>query len=1077
MKRFFARQRRIFFVWLNLLCLLLTFCLPLSHVKSAQAKKQFDLIPKTKFPFDSFRNGDETKSSSLKLPLQFEVNKGQHNPQIKFSARTSGFDLMLRQTGVVFVLSNGKDRLTRFQMGFAGANEKPLIKGIDELYGKVNYFIGNNRNKWQSNVSTFSRVRYENLYKGVNLIWYENTNKELEYDFTIAPKSDYKQIKLTFDGAEKLEIDAEGNLLIHTSAGVIKQRKPVSYQEINGKRKEIESSFVIRNPKSETRNQIVGVIVEDYDDTKELIIDPTLDLNKLAASTYLGGQMIDVASTVQVDSQGNVYVVGTTVQSSGVTNLFPVTAGAFDTTSNGSGNDVFVTKLNSNLTQIIYSTFIGGDSIVGGGGNSPDDTAHDIAIDANGNAFIVGVTSSPDFPTTAGVIDAATNGRSSAFITKLNSTGSALIYSTYLNGTETVAFNGPITDANTIAIDSSGNAYIGGFTASPTFATTTGAFDTTFNSTGINIPDAFVTKINSTGTAVMYSTYIGGNSEDRVTSLVIDSSGNAYAVGWSQSTAASFPFTAGAFNQGGTSFNGFVTKINPDGTALIFSSRIGGSTNIFGSNGLTFCSDVLLDAQNNIYVSGHTTASNFPTTPGAFDTAKSDGTSDAFIAKLNSAGTALIFSTYLGGTDENELHPKIALDDNLKIYVFGVTRSIDFPTTANAFDKFLNVGNNFINGFTTRRPDFFLSRFNATASQLEYSSYLGGGFEEGFNAIPTSGNIDSRVCEIAIDSAGFVYVAGGTESANYPVTIGALQPLFNGNRDAVITKFGGNALLTRHNQFDFDGDGTPDFAVYRDGIWFINQSSSGFKGLQWGVSTDKLAPADYDGDGVTDVAVFRDGIWFILRSSDNTLIGLQWGVSGDLPVPADYDGDGKDDIAVWRPAPPTQASYFILQSSNNQARVNAFGQTGDVPLIGDFDSDGKYDPAVYRNAAQGPQSFFFFLASANNPNNNITFVPFGIDGDRPVIGDYDGDNKIDFAVFRPSNRLWFVRQSSNNQTRAELFGLSTDKLVPGDYDGDGKTDKAVYRDGTWWVQNSNGSVTIFQFGLANDKPVPASFLP
>ncbi len=244
------------------------------------------------------------------------------------------------------------------------------------------------------------------------------------------------------------------------------------------------------------------------------------------------------------------------------------------------------------------------------------------------------------------------------------------------------------------------------------------------------------------------------------------------------------------------------------------------------------------------------------------------------------------------------------------------------------------------------------------------------------------------------------------------------------------------AVVIHHGFTDFDGDGKADASVFRasDGFWYLNRSTSGFTAVQWGTATDKMTPAD-------------------------------------------FDGDDKADVAVWREGPANEATFYILQSSTNTLRTEIFGQTGDDPVaVGDWDGDGKADPAVYRDSASGSQSYFYYRGSLNNPSGNITYLPFGITGDKVVRGDFDGDGKLDAAVFRPSNSVWYILQSSNATVRYENWGIATDKFVPADYDGDGKTDVAVFRGGIWYVkQSSNSQAAYYPWGLDTDVLVPADF--
>ena len=279
----------------------------------------------------------------------------------------------------------------------------------------------------------------------------------------------------------------------------------------------------------------------------------------------------------------------------------------------------------------------------------------------------------------------------------------------------------------------------------------------------------------------------------------------------------------------------------------------------------------------------------------------------------------------------------------------------------------------------------------------------------------------------------------------YSQQLATIDANLDGKADILISRRGGfflyngNSALFTRTENDFDGDLRSDLSVFRpsNGTWYANRSTQGFFAQQFGLATDKLTPAD-------------------------------------------YDGDGKTDIAIWREAPATQAAFWILESSTNTVRINQFGQTGDDSRVAaDWDGDGKADPAVYRNGATaGAQSFFYYRGSLNNPNGNITYLPWGTNGDQAVRGDFDGDGKQDAAVFRPSNAVWYVLQSSNLQVIFRNWGLATDTRVTGDYDGDGKTDFAVFRssDNNWYILNSsNAAVTYRQWGTSGDALAPSDY--
>jgi len=706
-----------------------------------------------------------------KLPLSFEANMGQTSSQVKFLSRGQGYTLFLtRRAEAVLVLrasapqrsparpaetflgvANPHPRATPpsvLRMRLVGVKLNPEVEGLGEFRGKANYFIGNDPKKWRTKVPMYAKVKVHDVYPGVDLLYYGN-QQQLEYDFIVAPGADPSSITMAIAGAERLSLDAQGDLVLAIRDKEIRFQKPTVYQEVDGDRREIASSYLLKSAHQ------VSFQVATHDRSRPLVIDPVLSY-----STYLGGSGFDQGLGIAVDSGGHAYVTGQTNSSN-----FPTTPGTTQTTPPGGGSDAFVTKLNPAGSGQDYSTYLGGF------GNQQGLA---IAVDSGGHAYVTGFTGSSFFPTTMGAFQTTFGGGFDAFVTKLNPTGSGLDYSTYLGGNAGDQGSG-------IAVDALGNAYVTGITNSGnSFPTTFGAFLTT---PPANF-SAFVTKLNPTGTApLVYSTFLGGSGGfNQGLGIAVDSGGNAYVTGLTFSS--NFPTTTGAFQSSAPlppgNGHAFVTKLNPTGSGQVYSTYLGGSSFDQGLG-------IAVDSGGYAYVTGQTNSSNFPTTPGAFQSTAPlpPGNGDAFVTKLNPTGSEQVYSTYLGGSGPDQ-GSGIAVDSAGSAFVTGLTSSINFPTTLNAIQLISGGGG-----------DAFVTALNPQGTVLVYSSYLGGsGADQGFG--------------IALDPSFSAYITGSTNSINFPTTPGAFQstaPLPPGNGDAFVTKIADITCTPKPGEVDVEGDG------------------------------------------------------------------------------------------------------------------------------------------------------------------------------------------------------------------------------------------------------------------------------
>lgn len=660
--------------------------------------------------------------SSANLPLSFVPNRGQTDPSVRYVAHGLGGMLFFAPREVVLSLPvSALDRAGKHQsldpavlrLRFLGANAQPTISASGKQAGLVNYLTGDDAAQWQTNLPTYASLTYSRLYPGVDLR-YDGLDGQLKGTYFVAPNADPSAIRWRYDGAGRVQLAADGSLEILQTAATgasirLTEAAPIAWQETTGGRRPVAVRYGIAADRS------IRFVVGAYDRSQPLIIDPTL-----AYSTYLGGSSNDFGYNIAIDSSGSAYVVGETASLN-----FP-TLNPYQGTKAG-GIDAFIAKL-SPTGALVYSTYLGG---------SATDRAYGVAVDGSGNAYLTGSTGSANFPT----VNAAQSGNAGltdAFIAKLNATGSALLYSTYLGG-------GNDDYGNDIAV-SAGRAYVVGDTTSIDLPTVDG-FQPAF---GGGSTDAFVVKLDATGSALTYLTYLGGNDLDQGHAIAVDGLGRAVVTG--KTASLNYPTVAAFQPSIGGGIDAFVTKLTATGLALSYSSYLGGSASEEGNG-------VALDEVGNAYLTGSTSSANYPTV-SPLQVSYAGGT-DAIVAKVDSTGTILVYSTYLGGTNV-DVGQDIAVNEDGRAHVTGYTRSTNYPTV-NPLQATLG-GND----------DVFVSSLNIPGSALTFSSYLGGSSQDwGYG--------------IAADSASSLYIAGYTFSSNFPLA-NPLQPTRAGFADALIAK-------------------------------------------------------------------------------------------------------------------------------------------------------------------------------------------------------------------------------------------------------------------------------------------------
>jgi uncharacterized protein (TIGR03437 family) len=769
--------------------------------------------------------GVNLPSAPAASAVRFELNVGQADASYSFVAHGRQQAILLSSSEAVFQWKGSKKTSARaIHASLAGARSGVELRGDQPLSGHVNYLIGKDPKNWHTDIPTFGAVRSAGVYPSIDVVYHGNGG-DVETDFVVQPGGDPEAIGIRFSGADDVRLESDGSLSARADRRTLYWKKPVLYQtDKYGQTQRVEGRF--RFAPDGTLGFEVGV----YDVTRPLVIDPVLTY-----ATYFGGAYGDGAARVATDASGNAYMVGSTDAPT-----FPVTSGTFFSQVDAVQGNVLVAKLSPDGKSMVYETHIGGSNgdlglaialdasgnlyltgltdssdypLLPSGNNqttklatdpancfltklspagnalvystvfggSSGDACSGVGVDSTGNAYVVGVTASNDLPlknaiqTTfpAGLFGATT---SSAFAAKFSPDGTQLLYSTFFGGT------GGNNAATALAVDSAGNAYFTGFTTSTLFPVSANAMQPTYGGSGgqpisaFSTGDAFVVKLSPTGQKV-YATYLGGSKDDIGIGIAVDSKGDAYVGGATLSTT--FP-TVNAFQStnhgaGGDQFtlagDGFITELDPTGSTVLFSSFIGGSKDdrVLG---------VALDSSGNIYLSGQTLSTDFPTagtqaqSGNAGDTSGTVRLGDAFVTEIN-ASHVIVFSTFLGGTS-SEYASGIAVDGTGGIIIAGGTTSTDFPATGSAYQKSFGGTDPFWVGYPV--GDAFIARFGGTISSVNITgvsnaaSYVSGGIAPGEAILISGANI------------GPASLAGAalTASGSLATTIASTQFLFNG---------------------------------------------------------------------------------------------------------------------------------------------------------------------------------------------------------------------------------------------------------------------------------------------------------
>jgi Beta-propeller repeat len=886
-------------------------------------------------------------ASQRQLPAYFAENKGQAAADVRFVLRKEGGTASFSGTGIAIDLPSGAPLRVHF--------EKPLpslvVEGRQKLAAKANFFEGSDRAKWQSGVALYEQIAYRELWPGVEAV-YTTSSQYFKSEFRVAKGYDAGVIRWSYGPNSILRVEKDGSLAVRQGEDTVYEAAPEIYQMIGDKRVPVRGEYQV------SADGIAGFRLGEYDQDRELVIDPVITFSSL-----LGGVGQDNGTAIATDAYGNMIIAGWATSSN-----FPATGAARQRISGG-GVDAFVAKFGGSGNNLIFCTYLGG---------SGDDRAFGVAVDHSGSVYVTGRTSSSNFPVTAGV-QRTFGGVKDAFVTKLNDSGSQIIYSTYLGGNDVDTGNG-------IAVDAQGYAYVIGDTVSVNFPVING-----YKSQLTGGQDAFVARLNPAGTLLMFSTYLGGHGIDHGAAITVNASGYIFITGSTYSVDFPVSFPVQQFSGGNQ--DAFVAELTPGGNVLVFSTYLGGSG---GTSGLSEeGTGIVLDSAGNIFVVGTTSSLNFPVTSGALQSTFGGGNTDAFVVQYDPTGRSITYASYLGGSGL-EAGNGIAVDAFGYVTAVGYTSSGDFPNVR-AIQK--NYAGNY-DGFVTK------FHFSGHTWTLVNSTYLGG-------------NGSDSAAGVVVDNLGNALVTGYTSSTDFPTQALAVngsalyQPYNYGTANAFATKIsnpysvGASYAFPAYNfvRLDVAADSTYDGHTYT-GLFNY-----------WGNFGDTVIMGDWTHSGSIRSGSFRQGLW-ILDTNGNGVIDsgdrqFTFGQAGDIPMVGDWDGTGTLKAGLFR------NGTWILDYSGHMQGVSTgqadktftYGLGTDIPIVGDWTGTGSTKIGVFRSS--------FWILDANGDFNLTSadpFFVFGQAGDTPMTGDWDGSGISHPCIIR--NYRWYLNYQWNNETGA-----------------------------------------------------------